>query len=69
MNGTSIDHFRDDIRPFIPQNYKTIDDMNRGNYNSRVLLGVHWQFDSINGEASGQKVASEVFRKLYPLRP
>jgi hypothetical protein len=70
LNGISIDHFRNEPRPFIPIAYSSIDRMIEDNDSSRVYLGVHWRFDCNRGSDSGRRIARAVYGSAYePLRP
>lgn len=44
-------------RPLIPGYFNSLADAEGQNAESRVYLGVHWQFDSDEGIAEGRKVA------------
>ena len=65
LNGISIDHFRNEPRPFIPIAYNSIDHMIDDNELSRVYLGVHWRFDCNRGSASGRRVARAIYASAY----
>lgn len=60
LNGRSVDNFHDERRPLRPQRFETIGEMIDLNNESRVWLGVHWQFDAEEGAASGKAVAGVV---------
>ncbi len=65
LNGISIDHFRDETRPYFPMAYESLDHMIADNDLSRVFLGVHWRFDSNRGSESGARVARAVYNMAY----
>lgn len=65
LNGSSIDNFLASRRPVVLVNSATITDLIKANSESRVHLGVHWRFDSEEGEAAGIRVADAVFSRAY----
>ena len=44
------------VRPLMPMTYQTFTDAEYANAESRIYLGVHWQFDADQGIALGHKV-------------
>jgi hypothetical protein len=68
LNGVSIDHLSNRPRPYLPQNYSSIDQMIEDNVRSRVHLGVHWHFDCEHGSTSGARVAERIYQDAYPRR-
>lgn len=65
LNGTTIDNFRNQARPYLPKGFSSIDQMIGDNNKSRVHLGVHWNFDCELGARSGARVAEAVYRNAY----
>ncbi|MER8612905.1 hypothetical protein [Mesorhizobium sp. M0435] len=65
LNGASIDNLRSSAREFIWREFATIGDIIKANNRSRVVLGVHWDFDSTAGAAAGKQVADKVFKMAY----
>jgi hypothetical protein len=65
LNGISIDNFRNAPRPYLPVNYTRIEQMIEDNNNSRVHLGLHWNFDCELGSRSGARVADAIYRVAY----
>lgn len=65
VNGISIDHFRNEPRPYLPVAYRHIDRMIDDNNKSRIYLGVHWNFDCKYGSESGARIADVVYRNVY----
>jgi membrane-associated phospholipid phosphatase len=65
LNGTSIDHFRNEPRPYFPIDYRSIDQMIRDNDLSRIYLGVHWRFDCNRGSESGANIGWAVYQEAY----
>jgi membrane-associated phospholipid phosphatase len=68
LNGISIDHFRNEPRPYLPIAYRHIDRMIEDNNKSRIYLGVHWDFDCKYGSESGARIADVVYRHAYRRR-
>jgi hypothetical protein len=65
LNGISIDNFRNQARPYLPTTFARIEQMIEDNNNSRVYLGVHWNFDCVLGARSGARVGEAVYRNAY----
>jgi hypothetical protein len=65
LNGLAIDPVTRRLRPRLPRKYTSIDQMILDNDRSRVYLGVHWNFDAKQGDASGKKIADTIFRNIY----
>lgn len=65
LNGFSIDNFVPRPRPREPGEFDSIEDMIVENADSRVFLGVHWQFDADRGVASGKSIAEIVAQRAY----
>ncbi|TIQ61993.1 MAG: hypothetical protein E5X41_30560 [Mesorhizobium sp.] len=62
----TIDNFRNEPRtPWSKGAYSSIDKMIEDNNESRVWLGVHWQFDATKGDESGKKIAQTVLAGAY----
>jgi hypothetical protein len=56
-NGEGIDPLTGVTRPLIPVLFQTLTEAQQANGNSRIFNGVHWQFDNIEGQNQGVKVA------------
>jgi hypothetical protein len=55
-------------RPLLPRTYNFFSQMAGENAQSRVYLGIHWQFDAIEGIRSGDGIADYVYtHSLTPL--
>lgn len=68
LNGTSIDNFRNVSRPYWPIRYRDLRQIIQDNDRSRVLLGVHWNFDTTSGAELGRQVAHVLHRRFVPQR-
>lgn len=57
------------VRPLVPRSFKTFSQAEEENGQSRIYLGIHWEFDKTQGIAQGRKVANYVFDNAFrPLR-
>jgi hypothetical protein len=55
-------------RPLLPRTYNFFSQMAGENAQSRIYLGIHWEFDAIEGIRSGNQIADYVFtHALAPL--
>ena len=55
------------LRPLFPRSFQSLSEAEQENGWSRVYLGIHWNFDSTEGIALGNRVADEVCSRV--LRP
>lgn len=55
-NGTGVDPFGTP-RPLVPVRFRSLQQAQNENGQSRVYNGVHWQWDNVQGQAIGQKIA------------
>ncbi|MEX0678397.1 MAG: chloroperoxidase [Pirellulales bacterium] len=60
LNGVTLDA-GGSVRPLAPRSFSTLSQAARENANSRVYLGVHWQFDVDLGMIQGTRMADYVF--------
>ncbi|HEX9172309.1 MAG TPA: hypothetical protein VF861_06580 [Telluria sp.] len=61
FNGITRDnHGR--VRPRIARSYSSLSQAEEENGQSRIYLGVHWEFDKTRGRATSHQVADYVFR-------
>jgi hypothetical protein len=51
------------VRPLVPRSFATLSQAEEENGQSRIYLGIHWEFDKTAGIAQGRQVADEVFAK------
>lgn len=57
------------VRPLVPRSFSTFSQAEEENGQSRVYLGIHWEFDKTEGIAQGRRVADYVFNNVFrPLR-
>jgi membrane-associated phospholipid phosphatase len=61
-NGITRDN-RGRVRPRIPRSYSSLSQAEEENGQSRIYLGVHWQFDKTEGREASHRVADYVFQR------
>jgi hypothetical protein len=64
-NGLNSDPGAAAPRPKMPQSFKTFTEAEKANAQSRIYLGIHWQFDAKQGISQGNQVAKYVVQNLY----
>ena len=62
LNGITRDN-DGTVRPRMPRGFQSLSQAEYENGQSRIYLGVHWQFDRSAGMVMGRGVADEVFRR------
>src|SRR5262249_54937346 len=68
LNTTTVDQ-NGVARPLLPRTYNSFSQMAGENAQSRIYLGIHWQFDAVEGIRSGDAIGDYVFtHALIPLR-
>jgi hypothetical protein len=69
FNGETRDN-QGNIRPLRPRNFTSFSQAEEENGQSRIYLGIHWEFDKTAGIAQGRKIANYVFNNaLQPVLP
>ncbi len=53
------------VRPLVPRSFTSFSQAEEENGQSRVYLGIHWEFDKTQGIAQGRKVADYVFDNAF----
>jgi hypothetical protein len=61
-NGITRDN-QGRVRPRLPRSFATLSQAEEENAQSRIYLGIHWQFDKQQGIATGRRVADYVFQR------
>jgi membrane-associated phospholipid phosphatase len=68
FNGRTRDN-QGNLRPRRPRRFSTLSEAEEENGQSRIYLGIHWNFDKTAGIAQGNAVARHVVANLFrPLR-
>jgi len=62
LNGVTRDN-RGRVRPRIPRSFSSLSQAEEENGQSRIYLGIHWQFDKTEGTKTGRNVANYVFER------
>jgi hypothetical protein len=62
FNGITRDN-HGNVRPRLPRTYGSLSQAEEENGQSRIYLGIHWQFDKTAGMNMGRRVADEVFQR------
>lgn len=66
FNGQNLD-VDGTVRPLLPRSYNSFSQASDENGQSRIYLGIHWQFDKVQGIRAGEAIADFVFDNF--LRP
>jgi membrane-associated phospholipid phosphatase len=61
-NGITRDN-KGHVRPRLPRTYSSLSQAEEENGQSRIYLGVHWQFDKTEGMALGRQIGDYVFQR------
>jgi hypothetical protein len=64
FNGVTTDN-QGNVRPRIPRTFRNLTAAEQENGQSRIYLGIHWEFDKTEGIAQGRRVANYVFRNAF----
>jgi len=67
-NGETVDN-QGNVRPLIPRTFSSLSEAEAENGQSRIYLGIHWQFDITEGIAQGRKVGDHVFNNAFQPLP
>ena len=62
FNGVTRDN-HGKVRPRLPRTYASLSQAEEENGQSRIYLGIHWQFDKTEGMAMGRRVADDIFQR------
>lgn len=63
-NGITRDN-NGNIRPLRPRTFTSLSEAEEENGQSRIYLGIHWEFDKTEGIAQGRRVADYVFDHVF----
>ena len=64
FNGVTKDN-SGNVRPYMPRSFTSFSQAEEENGQSRIYLGIHWQFDKTQGIAQGRNVANYVFEHAF----
>ena len=64
LNGVTVDN-RGAVRPLHPRSFKTLSQAEEENGQSRIYLGIHWQFDKTAGIAQGNSIGDWCFDTTF----
>ncbi len=64
FNGQNYDIYGN-LMPYRPVTYQTLSQAEYDNAESRIWIGVHWQFDADQGDAAGRKVSDWVVAHAF----
>jgi len=64
LNGETIGN-DGEVRPFAPRSFASLSEAEEENGQSRIYLGIHWEFDKSVGIAQGRRVANYVFDHAF----
>jgi hypothetical protein len=68
LNGVTLGN-DGQARPLMPRSFDSFSEAEEENGQSRIYLGIHWEFDKTAGIAQGRRVANYVFdRSFQPVR-
>ena len=60
LNGVTTDS-AGGVRPLSPRSFASFSEAKAENAQSRIYLGIHWQFDALEGIEMGDAIADYVF--------
>ena len=64
LNGVTVDN-RGAVRPLHPRSFKTLSQAEEENGQSRIYLGIQWQFDKTAGIAQGNSIGDWCFDTTF----
>jgi hypothetical protein len=64
LNGVTRDD-QGNVRPLLPRSFTSLSQAEDENGQSRIYLGIHWEFDKTEGIAQGNKVGDWVFDHAF----
>ena len=67
FNGVTTDN-NGHVRPRIPRSFPNLSVAEDENGQSRIYLGIHWEFDKTEGIAQGRRIANYVFANAFRRR-
>jgi hypothetical protein len=67
FNGVTTDN-QGNVRPLIPRTFPSLSAAEEENGQSRIYLGIHWEFDKTAGIAQGRQIADFVWSHAFQRR-
>ena len=67
FNGVTTDN-QGNVRPRLPRTFPSLSAAEQENGQSRIYLGIHWEFDKTAGIVQGRQVADFVWRNAFDPR-
>ena len=64
LNGVTRDN-KGNVRPLVPRSFTSLSQAEEENGQSRIYLGIHWEFDKTEGIMQGRKVGDWVFGHAF----
>jgi hypothetical protein len=64
FNGVTVDN-TGQVRPLLPRSFRSLSEAEEENGQSRIYLGIHWEFDKTEGIIQGRRVADYVFEHVF----
>jgi hypothetical protein len=64
FNGVTLDN-NGNTRPLVSRSFSSLSQAEEENGQSRIYLGIHWEFDKTEGIAQGRRVADYVFKNAF----
>jgi len=68
FNGVTTDN-QGNVRPRIPRTFASLSAAEEENGQSRIYLGIHWEFDKAEGMLQGRRVADFVMNNAFQRLP
>lgn len=64
LNGVTLGN-DGQVRPLVPRSFDSFSQAEEENGQSRIYLGIHWEFDKTEGIRQGRRVANYVYRNAF----
>ena len=64
LNGVTVGN-DGHVRPLVPRSFNSFSEAEEENGQSRIYLGIHWEFDKTEGIRQGRRVANYVFNNAF----
>ena len=68
LNGVTVAN-DGQVRPLVPRSFNSFSEAEEENGQSRIYLGIHWEFDKTEGIAQGRRVGNYVFNHAFRPEP